>query len=84
MRERLRTRRRIGFGTGVLGQRYRLDPDRAWGLPAHVSQELSVEVRRVAEVVLEVHCGRLDPADEDLASRTAAALPLSLPARERV
>lgn len=75
LRAGMESRQRIGFTTGVLGQRHGLQPDEAWRLLSHVSQQLNVKARRVAEVLLDAYCGRLAPEDVALAARITDLLP---------
>jgi len=75
LRDGLESRQRIGFTTGVLAQRYGVQPEEAWRLLAHVSQDLNVKARRVSEVLLDAYCGRLSPEDAALAGRIARLLP---------
>jgi hypothetical protein len=75
LREGLATRQQIGFVTGVLAQRHGLQPDQAWDLLAHASQEMNVKVRRVARVLADAYSGQLSPSDVALAARITAFLP---------
>ncbi|WP_380156214.1 ANTAR domain-containing protein [Kineococcus sp. R86509] len=75
LRAGLESRQHLGFVTGVLAQRYGLDPDQAWNLLTQVSQHLNVKARRVAQVMLDAYRGELDTTDAALATSIARLLP---------
>lgn len=72
LREALASRQRIGVATGLVAERCRLNPEQAWGLLVHLSQQTNVKVRDIASLVVD------GPATEEaraLAARLNALMP---------
>jgi hypothetical protein len=75
LRDALARRQQIGVATGLLAQRFGITPDRAWSLIVRLSQNGHVKVREIAQVVVDAHCGRLEPAEAEILSSLEKHLP---------
>ena len=75
LRDALARRQQIGVATGLLAQRFGITPDRAWSLIVRLSQNEHVKVREIAQVVVDAHCGRLEPAEAEILSSLEKHLP---------
>lgn len=72
--EALGNRQRYGVVTGVLAERYRIPPERAWQLVVRLSQQSNLKVQVIARVMHGRFFGRLTPEDHVLADRLEAML----------
>jgi ANTAR domain len=75
LKEALARRQLIGVATGLLAQRFGIDPDRAWSLLVRLSQNGHVKVRDIAEALINVHCGLNGPPEDKIISAIEAYLP---------
>jgi hypothetical protein len=75
LRDALARRQQIGVATGLLAQRFGITPDHAWSLMVRLSQNGHVKVRDIAQVVVDAHCGRLEPAEAEILSSLEKHLP---------
>ena len=74
------SRQHIGLITGLLAERFRLNPDEAWSVMVRLSSRTNLKVREVTRVLRAGYFGQL--AQEDLA--LAARLNEHLPPRGRI
>lgn len=75
LRDALTRRQQIGVATGLLAQRFAVSPERAWSLLVRLSQNSHVKVRQIAQAVIDVQCGRLDPVNREILSSIEKLLP---------
>jgi hypothetical protein len=75
LEEAVTSRQMIGVITGVLAERFGLDPDEAWSVMVRVSSHANVKVHEVARVLHAGYFGPLAPEDRELASRLNEHLP---------
>ena len=75
LKDALTRRQHIGVATGLLAQRFAISPERAWSLLVRLSQNGHVKVREIAQVVIDAHCGRIDPARAEILSSIEKHLP---------
>ena len=67
LRAGLTAREQIGIATGLVAGRLALSPANAFAVLRSVSQNRNIKLRKVAEIVVEAHCGRLAETDRGLA-----------------
>jgi hypothetical protein len=75
LKEALDRRQQIGVATGLLAQRFSMNPDRAWSLLVRLSQNGHVKVRDIAQALINAHCGTVGPADAKIISAIEVHLP---------
>ncbi|MFL6047823.1 MAG: ANTAR domain-containing protein [Propionibacteriaceae bacterium] len=75
LKEALARRQQIGVATGLIAQRFGIDPDRAWSLLVRLSQNAHVKVRDIAQTLINVHCGSVGPAEAKIISAIELHLP---------
>jgi hypothetical protein len=63
LREAVAARQQIGIATGLLSRRFGCTPQQAWRLLIRVSQDANVKVRKIADVLIDEHCGQVRPED---------------------
>lgn len=80
LKQAVLTRQRLGLVTGLLAERYKLDPDAAWDFLVRLSQHTNVKVREVARVIFDDFRGCLADEDWSLAARLNAVRPKGTPA----
>ena len=75
LKDALTRRQQIGVATGLLAQRFAINPERAWSLLVRLSQNSHVKVRVIAQAVIDAHCGRRDPSNGEILSSIEKHLP---------
>jgi hypothetical protein len=75
LKEALARRQQIGVATGLIAQRFGIDPDRAWSLLVRLSQNAHVKVRDIAQTLINAHCGSVGPAEAKIISAIELHLP---------
>jgi hypothetical protein len=75
LKDALTRRQQIGVATGLLAQRFAINPERAWSLLVRLSQNSHVKVRAIAQAVIAAHCGELDPRSCEILSSIEKHLP---------
>jgi hypothetical protein len=75
LKEALARRQQIGVATGLIAQRFGMNPDRAWSLLVRLSQNAHVKVRDIAEALVNAHCGSVGPAEAAIISAIELHLP---------
>src|SRR5215216_4509934 len=75
LKDALARRQQIGVATGLLAQRFSMNPDRAWSLLVRLSQNGHVKVRDIAQALINAHCGTVGPADAKIISAIEVHLP---------
>ena len=79
LKQAVLARQRLGLVTGLVAERYKLDPDEAWEFLVRLSQNTNVKLREVARVVYDDFCGCLADEDWKLASQLNAVRPKGTP-----
>jgi ANTAR domain-containing protein len=75
LKEALARRQQIGVATGLIAQRFGMNPDRAWSLLVRLSQNAHVKVRDIAQTLINVHCGSVGPGEAEIISAIELHLP---------
>jgi ANTAR domain len=75
LKEALARRQQIGVATGLIAQRFGINPDRAWSLLVRLSQNAHVKVRDIAQTLINAHCGSVSPAEAKIISAIELYLP---------
>jgi ANTAR domain len=75
LEEAVTSRQQIGFITGVLAERFGLNPDEAWAVMVRVSSHMNVKVHEIARVLHAGYFGEVAQEDLDLAARLNEHLP---------
>ena len=75
LKEALARRQQIGVATGLIAQRFGMDPDRAWSLLVRLSQNAHVKVRDIAQALINAHCGSVGPGEAKIISAIELHLP---------
>ena len=79
LQEAVDSRQRVGVVVGLLAYRMDCTPDQAWDLLIWISQTTNVKVRTVTQVLTDLHCGVVSPADAALAASIERLLPPVIP-----
>lgn len=77
LHEAMKSQRDIGMAIGLLSATYGCSTEQAWRTMLRVSQDSNTKVRTVAHVLVAVHDGTSDPADQEVLTRFEAQLPAS-------
>lgn len=75
LHEAMKSQRDIGMAIGLLSATYGCSTEQAWRTMLRVSQDSNTKVRTVAHVLVVVHDGTSDPADQEVLKRFEAQLP---------
>jgi hypothetical protein len=77
LHEAIKSQRDIGMAIGLLSARYGCSTEQAWRTMLRVSQDSNTKVRTVAHVLVVVHDGTAEAADNELLTSFEAQLPAS-------
>jgi len=78
LHEAVRSQRDIGMAIGLLSARFRCSTEQAWRTILRVSQDSNTKVRTVARVLVAIHDGTADAADQEALARFVEHLPGSV------